>query len=585
MAPYQHDVLDPLAVVAERARDAFTALAPWLHSRAGVILRQFTQLRASVDMLYSLLLVAASLTSPANGVHVVPGVESTSPIFDAFMSFSIEFVFWPDFAGNKSHPNRFSDNLLENLGQLQGVRPYVRVGGNTQDYALYDESLPYAVNGTYDLKRSKDYPTTIDIGPSFFESYSTFNNTKFTHGFNLGIGGIKPEGRAALLATVPLACKAIGKANLDMWEYGNEPDLFSISAQGPVRPLTWNAEEYVKEWLNGTRDIRGALEKSCPDMLEGDLYGYVAPSNGGVYNPLQAGEQWSEGLNRDGNVKLFSTHNYISGAESPGVTLQDTLMNHHKTTQSVDAHVRTYRDLTAHHDDVPPHILGEHNSLYHQGKPGLSNSFGAALWGIDFNLYAASVGIKRVHMHMGTDYRYGSWQPITTSTTVAGTKPPYYGNVAVAAMLSPGRAVPPPRISVAHISLPTPRAAAYAAYHNSTLARLLVLNLEAHNSTVNGTGEIPDPTAPARPLFRYAFAVPGLHGSARVQRLFANGSDAISGITWDGWSYNQELADGRPVRLRNVTVGERVEVREGVVEVEVPASQAVLVSFGEAGEE
>lgn len=152
-------------------------------------------------------------------------------------------------------------------------------------------------------------------------------------------------------------------------------------------------------------------------------------------------------------------------------------------------------------------------------------------------------------------------------------------------MLSPGRAVPPPRISVAHISLPTPRAAAYAAYHNSTLARLLVLNLEAHNSTVNGTGGIPDPTAPARPLFRYAFAVPGLHGSARVQRLFANGSDAISGITWDGWSYNQELADGRPVRLRNVTVGERVEVREGVVEVEVPASQAVLVSFGEAGEE
>jgi hypothetical protein len=49
--------------------------------------------------------------------------------------------------------------------------------------------------------------------------------------------------------------------------------------------------------------------------------------------------------------------------------------------------------------------MGETNSLYNQGKPGLSNSFGAALWGIDFNLYCASVGIRRVHMHMGTNYR------------------------------------------------------------------------------------------------------------------------------------------------------------------------------------
>lgn len=52
--------------------------------------------------------------------------------------------------------------------------------------------------------------------------------------------------------------------------------------------------------------------------------------------------------------------------------------------------------------------MGETNSLYNEGKPGLSNTFGAALWGIDFNLYCASVGIKRVHMHMGTDYRVRS---------------------------------------------------------------------------------------------------------------------------------------------------------------------------------
>jgi hypothetical protein len=80
-------------------------------------------------------------------------------------------------------------------------------------------------------------------------------------------------------------------------------------------------------------------------------------------------------------------------------------MNHSNTVRSVDAHVTEYKKIQADDPDVPPHIMGETNSLYNQGKPGLSNSFGAALWGVDFNLYCASVGIRRVHMHMGTNYR------------------------------------------------------------------------------------------------------------------------------------------------------------------------------------
>lgn len=50
-----------------------------------------------------------------------------------------------------------------------------------------------------------------------------------------------------------------------------------------------------------------------------------------------------------------------------------------------------------------PFILGETNSLYNEGAPGLSNSFGAALWGIDFNLYCAANNIQRTHFHQGTN--------------------------------------------------------------------------------------------------------------------------------------------------------------------------------------
>lgn len=47
-------------------------------------------------------------------------------------SFSIEFAFFPDYAGNKSHPNHFSKNLLENFKDLTGIYPLVRVGGTSQ---------------------------------------------------------------------------------------------------------------------------------------------------------------------------------------------------------------------------------------------------------------------------------------------------------------------------------------------------------------------------------------------------------------------------------------------------------------------
>jgi len=80
-------------------------------------------------------------------------------------------------------------------------------------------------------------------------------------------------------------------------------------------------------------------------------------------------------------------------------------MNHANTVKSVAAHVTDYTAVQGADSSAPPMILGEANSLYDEGKPGLSNTFGAALWGVDFNLYSASVGIQRVHMHQGTDYR------------------------------------------------------------------------------------------------------------------------------------------------------------------------------------
>ena len=157
-----------------------------------------------------------------------------------------------------------------------------------------------------DRSRSPDYPTTISIGKSYFESYSTWPNTKYIHDFDLGKNGT--AGRETLLATVQLACKALENGKLAYWELGNEPDLYKTSAQGHIRPPTYSEKDYVNEWLNGTRAIKKALLKACPDLVTPEKYGYHAPSFAGTSNSLNPITTWKSGLDADTDIKVISSH-------------------------------------------------------------------------------------------------------------------------------------------------------------------------------------------------------------------------------------------------------------------------------------
>ncbi|KAK6074180.1 beta-glucuronidase [Seiridium cupressi] len=502
----------------------------------------------SIPLIATLLAACAGVVLGQVGilaVNVNADEITTGTPLDGFVSYSIEFASFPDFAGSSDNPNTFSNTLINNLGYLQGANPYIRVGGNTQDYAIYDANETLPLRGIVNTTRSADYPTTITIGPSFFDAYNAWPKVKFSHGFNLG-GNNDSRVLDTLNQTVPLACNALSNGNIYLWEYGNEPDLFATSAQGPVRPANYNESDYVNEWQKGTHTIRELLEQYCPDLLSNDTYGYLAPSFAGTNNHLKAPRAWSDGLDADGDIKYFSSHN-------------------------VDTHVSEYNTI----NPGIPHIFGETNSLYNQGRPGLSNTFGAALWGVDFLLYSASVNIQRVHLHVGTNYRYQSWQPITTNITSIGTKAPYYGNIAVAAFLG-NLGISPVQIA----ELDTgggDHEAAYLAYVDNVLRRVMFINLNEYNYTLNGTG--PGLNPEPRTVRTYSLNVGNLTNTASVQRLYANGSDAITGITWDGYSYNYELDEGRPVRLDNVTYGEKLNITGGIVQVGVADSQVVIVDL------
>ncbi|KAF2725705.1 glycoside hydrolase family 79 protein [Polychaeton citri CBS 116435] len=516
----------------------------------------------------SFVFIGRALTRAAIHVPTTPGYAAGVPL-NAFVSYSIEFSSFPDFAGNSSNPNVFSNNLLKNLEAISRTKPYIRVGGNTQDYVVFDASQGTALVGMVDPEKSPDYPTTITIGPAYFQSYSTWPGTKYIHGFNLGRNST--TARQGLIDSVTYACKALGDGKLAYWELGNEPDLFKTSSQGPVRPAGWNEQDYVTEWLRWTGQIRNAMRKACPKLATDQAFQFYAPSFAGVSNSLDPITTWQQGLDADRDIALITTHNYISGAEVPGVTLQHTLMNHTANIASIAKQLNESHLLQAEPDDtVPPgpynsrtpFIMGETNSLYNQGRPGLSNTFGAALWGVDFNLWCATNNISRVHMHQGTNYRYQSWQPIETNITAKGTKAPYYGNIAVATFLGELDGEMGERPKVVNLPLPREEESAYASYVDGQLASLIVINMQQYNATDYNAEYI---NHYARPVERYEFQLPGrLRGNVQLQRMMANGSDAITGCTFGGYSYNYELDNGMPVRLNNVTAAETARVgRDG----------------------
>ncbi|CAI6333923.1 unnamed protein product [Periconia digitata] len=505
---------------------------------------------------------------PRDSAIVLPkSLDDTTAVAlpESYLSYSFEFGFFPDFAGNASSPNNFSINLLASLAELQGSAPILRVGGNTQDKTFFYSNQSQAIINTYDDEVSLDYPAKVEIGPAFFESYDNFPNSTAIHGFNFAVGGTCASCLEQVLEHAITACKALGDRAL-AWEYGNEPDMYGFIGE---RPESWNEESIYPNWREGKEALTTAFKENCPSPQPVQ---YLAPSFAIPFKFMDPIKAWQAGFNNDPDIYSFAQHNYVGVSTDPGLTLRSSLLNHTHTTSSLAKSADIMNAISL--PPQTPFMLTETNSLARQGLPLVSDTFGAALWNLDFALHAASIGVQRIHMHQGVNYRYGSWQPIETNRSVRATKPAFYGNMATADFV--GRAAG--ELKVVELDLAARNTtereeeAVYAAYIDGVAKRLAVVNLRQWNAT--GTPE-------QRPVQKYDFMIEGGVKEARVKRLIADGTDQYSGVTYGGFSYNLELDEGRAVRLENVTDIEVLEVGgDGRLTVEVPDASAVIVTLG-----
>ncbi|GLI73358.1 hypothetical protein PoHVEF18_001575 [Penicillium ochrochloron] len=478
--------------------------------------------------------------------------KNSEPIPKDLQSFSLELAFFPDYAGNKSSPNVFSQNLMENFKDITGVYPKIRVGGTSQDNSIYVPDQKDGIELVF-TNPTDDQPSQINYGPAFFESYQAFGDMNYIHGLNMKQNSSIQQ----LTDAAVVACRSMG-TNLDSFELGNE-----INMEAPkYRPANYTLQSYVNEWNYKTAAIKAAVEKACP----GASLGFMSPSF--VILDIIKSNWTAEALFKLGYdpknlTKDLSFHNYMGVFAPPlapvAYDLQHVLMNHTNIMQSLAPHIQRAKNLAylGH-----PYTLGETNSIANQGRNGESNVFGDALWLVDFSLWSAANNIKRLHFHQGLNYRYASWQPIASMGQPPKTRAPYYGQIMVASVIGSAQDT-----RIANIPLSEDTEAAYGIFHGEELAKLVVLNLRAYNQTASRN----------RPSREYEFKVPNHFKKAKVDLLSAPGSDSVESITFGGVSFDYELLEGKPV-----VVGEKedtVTIDHGVLRISVADSSAVLLTL------
>lgn len=196
-------------------------------------------------------------------------------------------------------------------------------------------------------------------------------------------------------------------------EVGNEPDLFSRAGH---RPADYNYDAWLKEF----RRTKSAIRAVLPGIA------FAGPD-------LAGAADWMTRFAKDegGDIALLTAHHYVTGQDKPDATVATLLAQDKKFTGSL----ATFREAAK--AAGKPWRMVETNSFYGGGKQGVSDSYAAALWALDYLLVLATYGCAGVNMETGVNHlgKISYYTPI--SDDLKGNyaaAPEYYGLKAFAQM-------------------------------------------------------------------------------------------------------------------------------------------------------
>jgi hypothetical protein len=286
--------------------------------------------------------------------------------------------------------------LLLGLGiEGQGI---IRVGGNTSDFSRYD------AHGT-----PVSAPKATVVSEANLRDLRGFLDAikwKLIWGLNLGddrLDNAVEEARAV--------ANIMGDKLLAL-EIGNEPDLFPRSGHR-------GADYGYPAWLADFRRYKAAIRAVLPHAP------FAGPD-------LAGATDWMEQFARDEHdIALLTAHHYITGQANPAATIETLLANNTKYDPVLA------RFQAAAQAAGKPWRMCETASFSGGGKEGVSDTFAAALWALDYLFVLAEHGCAGVNMETGVNHLgwISHYTPISDDLKGHyGKAPEYYGLYAFAFM-------------------------------------------------------------------------------------------------------------------------------------------------------
>ncbi|SMQ46611.1 unnamed protein product [Zymoseptoria tritici ST99CH_3D7] len=388
-------------------------------------------------LLYFTTVVAAltynvSSSSPAT---------ASGPLSVAPVGISFEFFTFPEYFTSVNA----TDQCLQNLKDVGGgASTRIRIGGTTQDRATYDHALSADVK--YAVASPKDAPASLTYGPSFFARAGTYGG-RVTVGLNRELNKLNNTIAAARVAQEKMS-------NLEAIELGNEPEYYS-STSPIAEGQAWTAQRDYASQISWQMSLGQNL--STPNIIQAGVYLEAREFN----NKDLASNETTAALEY---VKTFDSHHYPQSGPSSNLT---SLMNH---AEIVSRAAAFKGEVAAAKSKGKIHVFGETNSAT-QGGGGISPTFGAGLWIVDYVMQAMILGSESLFFHQGTigNCQYCWWGRFSMGA-------PYYGAYFATQALA----------NVAYIAQLDEGSSQYAAYalydSNKALTKVLLYNSDYYTS-------------------------------------------------------------------------------------------------------
>ncbi len=230
----------------------------------------------------------------------------------------------------------------------------------------------------------------------------------------IGAGDLRALGRLAarsrwhVLLTIGLAHynapaaareAAVAKASLGRWlagiELGNEPDAY---AHHRLRTGVWTFSRYSRE----VAAYRSAIERTAPG---------IALAGPDVSGSL-AFPEWGRGEAKRLHPSLLTGHHYPLGCHDvPPPTIERLLSPSIRRLE--DASLRRY--LSVSRAGRVPFRMDETNSVSCGGRSGVSDTFGSALWALDYIVRSMSAGVAGMNFQ-GAPANCHGYSPVCAPT-------------------------------------------------------------------------------------------------------------------------------------------------------------------------